>query len=91
MVTHEWWSHHRSKYDLAVSPVVEKEIGLGDARTAQKRLALIKGIRLLAVTPEVDRLAEILIAKGPLPKSADVDALHISLAAVHNIEYLLSW
>ncbi len=90
-LTHDWWLHHRRKFALAISPVVEKEISLGDEKMARKRIDLIKGIRLLAVTPETDKLAEILVKKGPLPRTADVDAIHISLAAVHGIEYLLSW
>ncbi|MBF0502585.1 MAG: type II toxin-antitoxin system VapC family toxin [Candidatus Riflebacteria bacterium] len=89
-VTHDWWLHRR-KYDLATSPIVEREINLGDERTAQRRIDLIKGVRLLAVTLESYKLAEVLVKKGPLPKKADVDALHISLAAIHGIEYLLSW
>ncbi|NLI77295.1 MAG: type II toxin-antitoxin system VapC family toxin [Candidatus Riflebacteria bacterium] len=90
-ITSDWWHHHRRHYDLAVSPIVEKEISLGDERTAQKRLGFIKGIRLLAVTPEAYRLAEILVDPGPLPEAASVDAFHIALAAVHGIDYLLSW
>lgn len=90
-VTHDWWSHQRRKFDLTTSPVVEKEISLGETKMAQKRLDLIDGIRLLAVTPETDDLAEFLLKRGPLPKKADVDALHIALAAIHGIDYLLSW
>ncbi len=90
-VTHDWWSHHRRKFDLAISPVVEKEISLGDPKMAQKRRDLIQGVRLLAVTPETDTLTEFLLRKGPLPKNADVDALHIAVAAIHGIDYLLSW
>ena len=89
--THDWWLYHRRKYDLAISPIVEKEIGLGEEKMARKRIELIKGIRLLTVTAESIHLARTLVKKGPVPEKAEVYALHISLAAIHGIEYLLSW
>jgi len=91
VITHEWWKHHRRKYDLTTSPVVEREISRGDERAAERRIQLIRGVRLLAVTPESVKLAHRLIKNGPLPEKAEIDALHISVAAVHGIEYLLSW
>jgi len=46
---------------------------------------------LLAITQEVLNLATLFIKKGPLPEKAKDDAFHISTAAVHSIDYLLSW
>lgn len=31
------------------------------------------------------------MVEGPLPRKATVDALHISIATVHKVEYLLTW
>lgn len=31
------------------------------------------------------------MVEGPLPRKAAVDALHISIATVHKVEYLLTW
>lgn len=90
-VTHDWWSGHRRKYELAISTIVEKEISSGDDKTARKRIELVKGLRLLMVTPESIALAKHLVGKGPLPAKAEVDALHISLAAIHGVDFLLSW
>ena len=36
-------------------------------------------------------LAEILVAGGGLPMKARVDALHVAMAAVHGMDYLLTW
>ncbi|MCP4146780.1 MAG: type II toxin-antitoxin system VapC family toxin [bacterium] len=36
-------------------------------------------------------LAEILIKKGAVPQKAAEDALHISVAVVNGIDYLISW
>lgn len=86
-----WWSHHRHKYDITTSALVVQEMSRGNAKKVDTRQAFIKGVRLLAVIPEAIALAKVLIQKGPLPKKAAEDALHIATATVHNIPYLLSW
>lgn len=46
---------------------------------------------MLDVNAEVENLAKKLIAEKALPTKAATDALHIAVAAVHGINYLLSW
>jgi hypothetical protein len=36
-------------------------------------------------------MAEILVDEGVIPEKAGEDALHISCAAVHAMDYLLTW
>jgi hypothetical protein len=57
----------------------------------RRRLEMIRGLPVLAVTPQATALAEQLLESGPLPTKAEVDALHIGAAAVHGMEYLLTW
>jgi len=40
---------------------------------------------------EAVRLADDMIRKGALPAQARIDALHVGVAAVHGIDYLLTW
>jgi hypothetical protein len=54
-------------------------------------LALIEGIPLLAVTDEAGELAAKLVDEGAVPRKAAEDALHLALAAVHGIQFLLTW
>ncbi len=51
----------------------------------------VAGKPLLDVTPAAMTLAEDLLRLGPLPARAAVDALHISAATVHGMDYLLTW
>ena len=44
----------------------------------------------MAVTDEIQKLAEDLIAAGPIPRKAAGDAAHIA-ATVYGCEYLLTW
>jgi hypothetical protein len=90
-VTHDWWIYHRHKFDLFVSAAVEREISLGNAKLAKKRLDLIKPLSSIAISKEALKLAKTLIKEGPLPDKAELDALHISLATIHQIDYVLSW
>jgi hypothetical protein len=87
----EWWENHRPGFELFVSSVVEDEASKGDSGASARRLAEIRGIPRLAVTPQVRSFAGTLIEEGALPAKAVEDALHIALAAVHNMDYLLTW
>jgi hypothetical protein len=90
-LTIEWWDHHRTRFELYISPYVVTECSSGDEQAGQDRLALIRDIPELAVSDAVGELAAELMQNVPLPEKAEVDALHISMAAVHGIEYLLTW
>jgi heterodisulfide reductase subunit B len=63
----------------------------GDPVAAQERSAFLTGLPLLAVTPEIEVLAEALIKSLQIPQKATLDAFHISISAVHGVEFLLTW
>ncbi len=88
--TRDWWDR-RTEYELRVSSLVLLECGAGDAEAAALRLAAIEGLPVLAQSFEADMLAEALLREVPLPAKAAADALHIAVAAVHGIAYLLTW
>ncbi|MEX0725101.1 MAG: type II toxin-antitoxin system VapC family toxin [Planctomycetaceae bacterium] len=90
-LTREWWDAHRERYELYVSETVIAECSAGDSTAAQERLEAIRDIPILDVTEAAETLASELIKRIPLPKNAEVDALHIAVAAVNGIEYLLTW
>ena len=90
-ITERWWHDHRQRFDLFVSSVVETEAAKGDSEAAERRLSVIRGIPQLAVSVDVERLAMQLIQEGAVPVAAAEDALHVALAAVHRMDYLLTW
>jgi hypothetical protein len=90
-LTQEWWDQRRESFELYVSQLVIQESGAGDAIMAQKRLEVLDTILMLDLRPEAVTLARALIEKGPIPEKAAVDALHIALATVHGMDYLLTW
>jgi len=90
-ITETWWQNQRAEFDLFVSALVVQEIARGDAEASEKRLQAVKNIPLLATSPEAQRLAEDLLAKGAVPANSEEDALHIAIAAAGGIEFLLTW
>jgi hypothetical protein len=89
--TIEWWDNRRTHFELFVSEFVLTEAALGDPTAAQKRLAFLDGITVLDATNDVRSLGSALVAEGPIPPQAAIDALHIAIAAVNGMEYLLTW
>lgn len=67
------------------------EARAGNPDSAAKRLELLRKLPELKIIESAQLLAAILITQGALPNKAQIDALHISIAAVHNIDYLLTW
>lgn len=89
--TIQWWEQERPKYELFTSELVLAEARAGDADAAGRRLAVLDALPLLSVSDEVKKLADRLIADGGIPPHAEADALHIAVATVHGMDYLLTW
>src|SRR5438874_4153137 len=89
--TREWWTNCKEGFDLYVSETVIKEASAGDSAAASRRLEVLTPIPRLDITGEVEALAKALVAGVPLPARAQTDALHIAVAAVNGMNYLLTW
>ena len=90
-ITQDWWDNRRAGFDLFISQLVIAEAGGGDEEAARRRLSIVEGIPLLALNQDAVVLARALIEEGALPATAVEDALHIAVATVHGMDYLLSW
>ena len=90
-LTREWWERASSEFDLFASRLVVAEAQMGDTEAAAARLAVLEPITLWAETVERRSLAQKLLVAGGLPLKAASDALHIGIAAVHGMDYLVTW
>lgn len=90
-LTQEWWDERSSGFELVISELVEQEAEAGDPDASRLRLATIQGIAILALSDEAVSIAEHLVGSGPIPREAAADALHIAVAAVNGVDYLLTW
>jgi len=89
-VTRQWWPFAVKKYRLIVSRLVADECSMGDPQAAKERLDVLDSLEFVATSALVDDLARQLMLYHAVPKTEPRDAVHISLAAVNGIEYLVS-
>lgn len=90
-ITQEWWETRRKNFDLFISELVIREAGAGDKMAAQRRLDALTEIPLIELNEGILSLATNLTVEGPIPENAKEDALHIALATVHGVDYILTW
>lgn len=89
-VTRDWWDR-RDKFELTACQLVVQEASAGDPVAAHERLQAMIGIPLLAAPEDALQLSRALLDSGAVPKQAAEDALHIAVAAVNGVEYLVTW
>ena len=89
--TREWWDGPRQRFTVYVLSLVVAEAQGGDAEAARRRLEAMEGLPSLEVNDAAVALGQALIDGKAIAQRAAADALHISVAAVHGIEYLLTW
>jgi hypothetical protein len=89
-ITREWWEK-RLRFDLVISELVLREAGGGDQEAAARRLTAIREIPVLKLDDEATDLARELVNRGPLPKKALADALHIAICVTRGVGFLLTW
>lgn len=68
-----------------------QESSRGDTLAARVRLEAISGYPVLLINPVAQALAETILRRGVLPSKAAADALHIALAAVNGMNFLVTW
>jgi hypothetical protein len=90
-VTKEWWEKRRGAFEIYISQLVIDEASAGDPDAARERMLLLQSFATLDITPEVGHLASAILASGILPRKAATDAAHIAIAAVHGMDFLLTW
>jgi predicted nucleic acid-binding protein len=92
LLTRQWWEEHREHYSLVVSDFVVDEVSEGHPEAVARRLDALRNIQLIDnKAPDIEALANALIAEKALPSNAKLDALHIATCAYHAINYLASW
>jgi hypothetical protein len=89
--TRDWWDERRHRYNLFVSVLVMKEIERGDAVAARERLAKLKACQVLPYPKEAEELTRALMSSRLIPARAETDAAHVATAAVHGMDFLLTW
>ncbi len=90
-VTREWWEFDAPNFDLVLSQVVLDEIAAGNPLQAKNRMKYASKISALEISESAVELAQAIQQRGLVPPNEARDALHISVATVWKIDYLLTW
>ncbi|MDG4563280.1 MAG: type II toxin-antitoxin system VapC family toxin [Candidatus Competibacter sp.] len=90
-ITQEWWEESRNRFELYVSTVVIAEAKTGDPEAAQKRMLAIADLPVLDVNAAAENLARQLVDQKLIPATSAEDALHIALATINGMDFLLTW
>lgn len=90
-ITAQWWEEARDQYEVFTSELVVREAAEGHPEAAGRRLDALRSITELVVDSEMEKLAEKLIHDGGFPAVAELDALHVAVAAVQKIDLFLTW
>jgi predicted nucleic acid-binding protein len=90
-ITRDWWENRRGDFRVYISQLVLDEAGAGDPVAARERLRVLRHLPLLDITPEVAELTSGILASGTIPRKAATDAAHIAIAAVHSMDFLVTW
>ncbi len=89
--TCEWRDDHRRDFDIFVSQFVIDECDQGDPSAASERRIYLNNIPILDMNEDVETLASVIATDLQIPPKARIDAFYISMAAVHGIQFLLTW
>ncbi len=90
-LTIRWWEHELPQYRAYVSPLVERELERTHEPYRRSYLALIRNLPRLEITEETAILAEGYVARAIFQRKYLGDALHVALASLHKIDYLVTW
>jgi predicted nucleic acid-binding protein len=90
-LTIRWWEHELPEYRAVVSLLVARELERVPEPHRTGYLKLVSPLEEVDLTEEAAILAEGYIARGIFHRKYIADALHVAVASVHKIDYLVTW
>ena len=90
-VTRRWWRDASIRYRLYISDLVIVECSAGGSSAAAERQQVIHELDILSPLDDAESLVESLLNGSAVPKTEPRDAAHIALAAVHGMDFLVTW
>jgi hypothetical protein len=90
-ITHDWWTTAKDRFELYVSEAVLDEIRAGDPMYAARRLEIVAGLGVLALSEEVESLIRVYHERLLPVGSASADLPHFAYAVAYNMDFLVTW
>jgi hypothetical protein len=87
-----WWSEQRHFYELFHSAEVLRELADPQFKNREEALALATEPQLLELNDKVFILARLLVQEKVMPGPEDGgDAVHVAVATVFGIDFVVTW
>ncbi|GAC1446750.1 MAG: hypothetical protein NVSMB56_08400 [Pyrinomonadaceae bacterium] len=90
-LTIRWWEREMSEYQPVISTLVVRELERVAEPHRTAYLNLVKSLAQVELSEEAAILAEGYVARGIFHRKYLADALHVAVASVHKIDYLVTW
>ena len=92
LITRRFWRQMLKDYQPVISDVVVVELNnIGQSRQAGKLLNQIKTVKKITTNKQIETLAKNYITAGVIRQNKLQDALHLAVAAVKKIDFMVSW
>lgn len=89
--TRFWWKYAKTKLEIYCSEAVVDELGRQAFPGQQSALRFAKKLSFLPITDDVLGVAEIYQRHLVMPRGSMGDAVHLAIACVHEVDYLVTW
>jgi predicted nucleic acid-binding protein len=90
-ITREWLDNYANRFHFFTSEIVIRECSGGDNAAAKVRLSILEDFQIIGLRDDALNLSKHFVKERAVPKKAGEDALHIAIATVHGIDYLVTW
>ena len=90
-LSQEWWKTQRARHLLFISAEVRDELSHPDYPSSENALGLVRDVPLVTLDEDVLGLARLLVRERVMPGQVAGDAVHVAVATVAGMDYLLTW
>ena len=89
--TREWWDTKREQYAVFTSAAVLDELSRGDYVSKEDCLRLMTDVPVLPIDAATGEVVRAYIRNRLMPDDPVGDALHLAVASLHKVDFLLTW
>lgn len=90
-ITRRWWDGLRDRFEISASDNVVTELSAGLWPGQSEALELVSQIPKLAINERILDVMTTYIRERLVPDLPGGDALHLAIACVHAVDFLLTW
>lgn len=89
-ITSRLWKDKRFQFVISQRVIDEIQVGKHPDKV-KLRLQAVEKLGMLEITEEVEFLATLLLQARALPPDQESDAIHVAVATVNEVPYLVTW